>query len=159
MFARDSFTTTYSGPIVASGESLRKQKSDAEANRAFVGNQRAYRPQRAGIRAGGAGEAYRSGMMAAQQFASAPSANNAAMARRMDDQQALFDYQSAIAEEQDGLRRLLLDTDQTERTSQNALRKDKAFEFISSLQRQTDRQMGDMSRGNNFFGVLGSILS
>ena len=159
MFARDSFTTTYSGPVLASGESLGRAKSGAAAQRSFVGNERAYRPQMTGVRAGSKGSVYRAGLLGDTKAAEAGDHYAAQLARMADDSQARLDYGSSVAEEQEGLRRLLFDTDQTERFAQNALRKDNAFAFISDRQRATDRKMGRMSRGNEFFGVLGSILS
>ena len=159
MFARDSFTTTYSGPILASGESLGRAKSEAAANRAFVGNERGYIPQMTGVRAGSKGSVYRAGLLGDQKATAAGDAYAAQIARMADDAKARADFQGGVAQEQDGLRRLLFDTDQTERFAENAMRKDKAFAFVSDRQRAADRQMGRMSRGNDFFGVLGSILS
>lgn len=159
MFARDSFTSTYSGPVMASGESLSRAKSGAASNRAFVGNQRAYLPQMQGVRAGSKGSVYRAGLLGDTKAGMAGDHYAAQMARIADDASSRLDYGTSAAEEQEGLRRLLFDTDQTERFSQNALNKDRAFSYISALQRDTDRRMGRMTRGNQFFGVLGSILS
>jgi hypothetical protein len=159
MFARDSFTTTYSGPVLASGESLGRAKSDAAAKRSFVGNERAYIPQMAGVRAGSKGSVYRAGLLGDSKANEAGDHYAAQLARMADDSQSRLDYSTGVAEEQEGLRRLLFDTDQTERYSQNASAKDNAFAYISSLQRDADRRMGRMSRGNEIFGVLGSILS
>lgn len=159
MFARDSFTSTYSGPVMASGESLARAKSQAASNRAFVGNERAYRPQMSGVRAGSKGSVYRAGLLGDSKATAAGDHYAAQMARVADDAQARLDYGTSVAEEQEGLRRLLFDTDQTERFAQNSLAKDNAFSYISALQRDTDRQMGRLTRGNQFFGVLGSILS
>lgn len=159
MFARDSFTATYSGPIMASGESLSRAKSGAAANRSFVGNERAYIPQMTGVRAGSKGSVYRAGLLGDQKAAAAGDHYAAQLARMADDAKARLDFQTNSAQEQDGLRRVLFDTDQTERFAENALRKDQAFAVTSERQRAADRQMGRMARGNDFFGVLGSILS
>lgn len=159
MFARDSFTPTYSGPVLASGETLSRAKSQAASNRAFVGNERAYQPQMQGVRAGSKGSVYRAGLLGDSQAAQAGDAYAAQLARMADDAQSRLQYSTGMAEEQEGLRRLLFDTDQTERYAQNALRKDKAFEQLSAMQRAADQQMGRMSRGNDFFGWLGGLLS
>lgn len=159
MFARDSFTSTYSGPVLASGESLSRAKSGAASNRAFVGNERAYRPQMQGVRAGSKGSVYRAGLLGDAQAAQAGDAYAAQLARMADDADSRLDYSKNMAEEQEGLRRLLFDTDQTERFAQNALRKDNAFAQISALQRSADQEMGRRSRGNQFFGWLGGLLS
>lgn len=159
MFARDSFTSTYSGPILASGESLGRKKSEAASNRAFVGNERAYRPQMQGVRAGSRGSVYRAGLLGDAQAAQAGDAYAVELSRMADDASSRLEYSKGMAEEQEGLRRVLLDTDQTERFAQNALRKDNAFAQLSDLQRSTDRQMGRLSRGNDFFGWLGGLLS
>lgn len=159
MFARESFTPTYSGPILASGETLGRAKSGAAANRAFVGNERAYRPQMQGVRAGSKGSVYRAGLLGDTQATQAGDAYAAQLARMADDADARLQYGSSMAEEQEGLRRVLFDTDQTERFAQNALRKDNAFSQMAGLQRKTDMRMGRMSRGNEFFGWLGGLLS
>jgi len=144
---------------VASGETLGRAKSQAASNRAFVGNQRAYIPQMTGVRAGSRGSVYRAGLLGDTQAAQAGDAYAAQLARMADDAQSRLQYSTGIAEEQDGLRRLLFDTDQTERFAQNALRKDNAFAHMSGLQRQADMQMGSQSRGNQFFGWLSGLLS
>lgn len=159
MFARDSFTSTYSGPILASGESLARAKSGAASTRAFVGNERAYRPQMQGVRAGSKGSVYRAGLLGDAQASQAGDAYAAELARMADDASSRLDYSRGMAEEQEGLRRLLFDTDQTERFAQNALRKDNAFAEISARQRSADREMGSRSRGNQFFGWLSGLLS
>lgn len=161
MFSRDSFTPTYSGPVLASGETLGRAKSEAGAGRSFVGNERAYQPktQMAGVRAGSKGSVYRAGLLGDQQAAAAGDHYAAQLARMSNDADARLEYDTRTGEEQEGLRRLLFDTDQTERTSQNAFTKDKAFESVSGRQRQGDAQMGRMARKNQVFGLLGNIFS
>lgn len=146
---------------MASGETLGRAKSEAAAGRSFVGNQRAYQPntQMKGVGAGSKGSVYRSGLLGDQQAAQAGDHYAAQLARMQDDAESRLEYSTRMGEEQEGLRRLLFDSDQTERTSKNALRKDQAFAAVSQRQRTADRQMGRMSRGNEVFGLLGSIFS
>lgn len=161
MFARDTYRPTFTGPIRGSAETLSQNKSQAGATRSFVGNARAFAPQAQmqGVRAGGAGTNYRAGMAGNAAAAQAGDHHQAQIARIAEDGQARDAYAGNRAEEQDGLRRLLFDRDQTERTSANALRKDNAFARTSDRQRMGERTMGQRARGNDFFGFLGGLLS
>jgi hypothetical protein len=161
MFARDTFRTTYSGPIKASGETLSQAKSQAGAGRSFAGNQRAFRaqPQMQGVRAGSRGADYRAGIMADQQAAQAGDHFQAQIARMAQDGQARDQYLTNRTEEQDGLRRLLFDLDQTDNIADNALRKDLAFANVAGRQRQADQVMGRRSRKNAWLNVLGGLFS
>lgn len=159
MFARDSYKPTYSGPFMATGETLSRAKSSAGANRSFVGNERAYRPVNQGVRAGSKGSVYRAGLLADTSAAQAGDHHAAAMGRVMDDAQSKAQFQMNMADEADGLRRLLFDTDQTRNISENALRKDLAYQDISAQQRQAQRRMGQLSRDTGFFGWLGGLFS
>lgn len=161
MFARDTFRTTFSGPIKASGETLGQAKSQAGAMRSFAGNQRAFQnqAQAQGVRAGARGANYRAGIMADQQAAQAGDHFQAQIARMAQDGEARDQYLTNRTEEQDGLRRLLFDIDQTQNIADNALRKDLAFANVSGRQRQADQVMGKRSRKNAWIGVLGSLFS
>lgn len=163
MFARDTFTSTYTGPFLASGESLFRAKSDAAANRAFAGNERAYREtdkgSKRGIRAGSKQDAYRAGLQADAQGAAAGDYQSVGLARLLDDAKSRLAFQTSVAEEQEGLRRLLFDTDQTRNIAENALRKDIAYQSLSQRQRNADRRMGEMNRDTSIFGWLGGLIS
>jgi hypothetical protein len=159
MFARDTYSPTYSGPFMATGESLSRAKSTAGANRSFVGNDRAYRPVNQGVRVGSKGSVYRAGLLGDASAAQAGDHNAAAMGRVMDDAQSRMAFQMNRAEEQDGLRRLLFDTDQTRNMAENALRKDMSYTNLSQQQRDAQRRMGQLSRDTGFFGWLGGIFS
>lgn len=159
MFMRETYAPTYSGPFMATGETLSRAKSTAGSNRNFVGNVRAYKPQNAGVRAGSRGAEYRGGMIADSQAAQAGNHNAAAINRAMDDAQSRFAFQSNMAEEAEGLRRLLLDTDQTDRTAENALRRDTSFRDLSSRARQANYRIGQDSRDISWLGWLGGIIS
>jgi len=159
MFARDTYRPTFSGPIKASGETLSQNKSQAGATQSFVGNKRAFLPQMQGVQAGGVGSNYRAGLAGNMQAAQAGDHNQAQIARMVQDGEAADAFAGNRAEEQDGLRRLLFDRDQTERTSDNALRKDMSFAKTSDRQRMGERTMSQRARGNDFFGFLGGLLS
>jgi hypothetical protein len=62
MFSNGSFPQTYTGPITASGDLVRRLRSSGMAQGEFAGNERAFRPQKMGIGAGSAANAYRSGV-------------------------------------------------------------------------------------------------
>jgi hypothetical protein len=160
MFARDTFTSTFTGPITASGETLSQAKSQAGAQRSFAGNQRGYlnQTQGPGVRAGSRGSVFRSGLMSDMAAAQAGEAAQAQINRIAQDGQARDNYFGMLTEERDGLRRLLFDSDQTENIADNALQKDMAFSRVSGLQRLGDQTLGRRARKNQGISFLTGLL-
>lgn len=70
MFASGTFESTYSGPILASGENVRRARNDARAMAAFAGQPRAFMPQVGGVGAGSRMNRYRAGLEADRRTAS-----------------------------------------------------------------------------------------
>lgn len=160
MFMRDSFTSTYSGPFLASGETLSRARSQASADRDLAGNQRAYLQRNRGVQAGNKGSVYRAGLLAETQAANAGHMNAANVARAADDAATRMGFQTSMAEEGEGLRRLLFDRDQTMNMSENSLRKDMAYRQVGNERRRADSKLGSMSRETpGLFGWINNLVS
>lgn len=109
MFSNDSFPQTYSGPIFASGDLVRRLRSSGMAQANFAGNERAFRPQQMGIGAGSGVSAYRGGIASDAERAKGYAEGMKPLGdyERMKAQSE-FDYQTGSAAEQAGIRGLLL---------------------------------------------------
>lgn len=158
MFTRDSFQPTYSGPMLASGETLRRSISDAGANQSFVGNQRAYRPMTQGISAGSKAQQYRTNLMADTQAANAGDYRSAYLDYLSGNANAQAAFDRNATQERDSLRRLLLDTDSTDRTSDLESREARYFQELKRKERLTNRRMGAAQRSSGIFGFLGGLF-
>jgi hypothetical protein len=158
MFTRGSFAPTYSGPMLASGETLRRAVSDAGANQSFVGNQRGYQPRNKGVSAGSKAMQYRANMMADTQAASQGGFQSAYLQHLTDNAQARSAFDRNASQERDSLRRLLLDTESVDRTSDLAQRQDQYFSELKRRERAAERRIGDYNRQGGIMGFLGSLF-
>ena len=95
MFASGTLQTTYSGPIFATGETVRRARNDARSMAGFAGQSRAYRPQTGGVGAGSRMAQYRAGIEADRRAADQIGRS----------QQALFDSLSIYDNVAMGLRK------------------------------------------------------
>jgi hypothetical protein len=144
--------------MLASGDTLRRSVSDAGANQSFVGNQRAYRPMGKGISAGSKAAQYRANMMADTQAASSGGFQSAYLQYLTDNAQTRSAFDRNAAQERDSLRRLLLDTEAVDRTSDLAQRQDQYFNELKKKERKADRRIGEYNRQGTVTGFLGSLF-
>jgi len=158
MFKRDSYTATYQGPVLASGETLRQSVSNTGAMRAFAGNERAYRPQNQGVGAGSRAARFQSRMGAQQAMAQAPDFRSAYLARLAENADTQLQYEGSAADERDTLRRLLFDVDQTTAVSNTALRGDRQQQELGRLSRRANEQIGEANRRGTILGFLGGLF-
>ena len=63
MFAPTTFKPTYSGPITATGETMRRARSDAVSQGLAQANRRAIRPMQTGVQAGTGNQRYRTNLL------------------------------------------------------------------------------------------------
>lgn len=159
MFSRDSFTPTYSGPMLASGDTLRRAVSDAGANQSFAGNQRAFRPMTKNISAGSKAQQYRAGLMADSQAAATGDYRSAYLDYLANNAQAQSAFSQNAAQERDSLRRLLLDTEGVARTSDLSARQDKYFQELKDRERKAESRIAGMQRSSGLFGFLTGLFS
>lgn len=109
MYSNGSFPQTYFGPIVASGDIVRRLRSSGMAQAEFAGNQRAVPRSFRGIAADSASSRYMRGVTADTERAR----GYAEAMKPLGDYQrsvanAQFDYETGSAAEQAGIRDLLL---------------------------------------------------
>jgi hypothetical protein len=109
MFSSGTFPQTYFGPIVASGDTVRRLRSSGMAQAEFAGNERAYQPKKMGIGAGSGAARYQQGIASDSERAKR---YTEAMQPLGDYQRAManaqFDFETGSAAEQAGIRDLLL---------------------------------------------------
>lgn len=159
MFASGTFDSTYSGPILASGENARRAKNDARAMAAFAGQSRALVPQVGGVGAGGRMGRYRAGLesdrRAAEQYGRAQQSMFDNLASNSESQ---FQYQNNQADELNRLRALMLDRNRIDQNFDLTLRGD---QFDSELfKRQLDAQayQAAKQRRSSFLSSLLDII-
>ena len=159
MFASGTFDTTYSGPILASGENARRAKNDARAMAAFSGQQRAFMPQTGGVGAGSRMNRYRAGLeadrRAAEQYGQAQQSMFENLANNAESG---FQYQNNQADELNRLRALMLDRSRIDQNFDLTLRGD---QFDSELfKRQLDAQayQAAKQRRSSFLSSLLDII-
>lgn len=108
MFAPETYRPTYVGPFMATGESLRRARNDAQAAGDAQAVRRAYLPQRAGVQAGSRNDFLRSSLMAdSQQMQSNAQAMQAYNELAQSNANANLQGQIDLSKEMAGLRDLL----------------------------------------------------
>jgi len=159
MFASGSFETTYSGPILATGENVRRARNDARAMAAFAGQSRAYMPQTGGIGAGSRMSRFRAGLeadrRAAEQFGRG---QQSVFENLANDAEGRFQYQNNQSDELNKLRTLMLDRNRVDQNFDLTLRGDR---FDSELfRRQLDAQayQAAKQRRSSFLSSLLDIV-
>lgn len=159
MFASGTFDTTYSGPILASGENAKRARNDARAMAAFAGQSRALTPQVGGVGAGSRMTRYRTGLesdrRAAEQYGRAQQSMFDNLASNAESQ---FQYQNNQSDELNRLRALMLDRNRVDQTFDLTLRGDR---FDSELfKRQLDAQayQAAKQRRSSFLSSLLDII-
>jgi len=108
MFAPSTYSPTYSGPITATGETMRRARNDSVAQGLSRANRRMVRPMQQGVRAGTGNQRYRTNLLAGlgeqdARLAGAQAYNTYAQ----ENAAAGLQYQANLANEMAGLRDLM----------------------------------------------------
>ena len=159
MFAGGTFETTYSGPILASGENARRARNDARAMAAFAGQARAYAPQTGGIGAGSRMNRFRSGLEADRRMAEQYGRSQQSLFENLaNDAESRFQYQNNQSDELNKLRALMLDRNRIDQNFDLTLRGDRIDSEL--FQRQLDAQayQAAKQRRSSFLSTLLDII-
>ena len=160
MFAGTAFTPTYSGPIRASGEIMRRSRNSAMAQSEFAGNQRAVRPmQMMGIGAGNGRDQYRTGLASDVERAKGFAAAQQSVADHENMlAQANLTYQTNDADEMAGIRNLLLGNRRTDQSSDLDLRGLDIGAKLSGKQRRVQNESARLQRSATVGGILAGLF-
>lgn len=159
MFASGSYPPTLSGPILASGETMRRNRGAAMAQSAFAGNQRAFRQQR-GIGAGTQLDAYRAGMRADTEAAKGyASAQRSLLDGLMSDADARFQFETNRAGEESGIRDLLLRRRSTDQGNELELRGLEIERRLQDRQRAVENEARRLARNASTGGILMGVFT
>lgn len=159
MFADDTFQTTYSGPITATGETFRRQRNDARALGNLLGDSRGYMQQGRGIGAGSKMLRYRAGIegdrASQEQFAKAQAAmGDEALANA----NANLQFRSNQADEANRMRSLMLDKDRVDQNFDLTKRGDQFDSDLFRRQLRAERYAQRKQRQGGFFSTLLDIF-
>lgn len=159
MFASGTYTPTYSGPITASGDLLRRLRNSGMAKAEFSGNERAFRPMKVGIGAGSGMTRFQGGITGDNERAKGFAAAQKAFG---DYEQNLADarlaYQTGAAEEMAGIRGLRT---QQRRIDQNAdldLRKIGIDTALNEYRRQQENRASVLANRSGIGGLLAGLF-
>lgn len=159
MFASGTFDTTYSGPILASGENARRARNDARAMAAFTGQSRAFMPQVGGVGAGSRMSRYRAGLEAdrrgAEQYGKAQQSIFENLANNTESQ---FQYQSNQADELNRLRALILDRNRIDQNFDLTLRGDRFDSELFKRRLDAEAYQAAKQRRSSFLSTLLDIV-
>lgn len=159
MFATGTFDTTYSGPILASGENVRRARNDARAMAAFTGQSRAFAPQVGGVGAGSRMTRYRAGLesdrRAAEQYGRAQQSIFENLANNTESQ---FQYQSNQADELNRLRALMLDRNRIDQNFDLTARGDRFDSELFKRRLDAEAYQAAKQRRSSFLSTLLDIV-
>lgn len=161
MFATDTFTPTYSGPIYASGEALRRTRNLAMAQSAFAGNQRAFNPVNTerNIAAGSGARMYQAGLNAdTARGEGYAAAQDAMTGNAIGNAGALLQYQTNRANEQNNIRNLILGRDATKQQSALDLRELQKQVQAQEAERRNYATMQGYQRRSSVTGILTGLF-
>lgn len=160
MFAQDTYNPTYSGPILASGDNLRRARNSAMQQSQFQGNVRAFRPQGLGIGAGSKMSAFRAGLLAdAERFKGMTAAQQAYQDNVLSNAEARMAFQRNQAEEDAGIRSLRTSRLQTDQKGELDYRDLRIGTALQERQRQVENQARDATRGASMGGLLMGLFT
>lgn len=133
----NTYSTTFSGPIAKNPRNFDVARGEAMAQASFQGNPRQFNQQAGkGVGAGGAMQAYRSGVMGDTEASKAYAQAQQEMFNRFSEQPtANLQFQERLSGERGWMRDLLLDKDQTLNR-----------ERMSAYKRFVDVNLGDYER-------------
>ena len=159
MFAGGTFDTTYSGPILASGENARRGRNDARAMAAFAGQQRALVPQTGGVGAGSRMSRYRAGIEADRRAGEQYVASQQSLLENLANaSESRFQYQSNQADELNKLRSLMLDRNRIDQNFDLTLRGDRLDSDLFRRQMDAQAYQAGKQRRSSFLSTLLDII-
>lgn len=159
MFASGTLQTTYSGPIFATGETLRRARNDARSMAGFAGQSRAYRPQTGGVGAGGRMAQYRAGIEADRRAADQIGRSQQALFDSLSgDAESRFDFQNNQADELNKLRALMLDRNRIDQTFDLTLRGDQFDSDLNRRRLSAEAYQAGKQRRSSFLSSLLDII-
>jgi len=159
MFAANSYKPTFSGPMLASGEQLRRGKNSAMQQSAFAGNQRAYLPRNTGVRAGSKMADYQSGLQADAAMAKGyAEAQRLAQADQLYNAGATQRYQQNRAGEDAFLQNLLLGQRRIDEGSALDMAGIDTSEMLSQRQREVQEEAARLNRQASVGGILARLF-
>ena len=123
MFAPNTYRPTHSGPFLATGETMRRARNDAQAAGDAQSVSRGFMPMRRGVAAGSLSDSLRSNMMADSQAMQAQAQSMQGYNQMaQDNAMANLQYQTNLAREMGGLRDLLFSKESVDYGKQAAAR-------------------------------------
>lgn len=153
MFSVGSYTSTYTGPFEASGETLHRGRAEARAAGAAAGERRAYMAPGRGVGAGSGAMRYRAGLEAdrnaAQQYGAA---QQSLLSNLMGNAESRLMYENNQADELNLLRALQMQRDSADQNFALQLRGDNYERLLNKTKLRTERDVG---AGQNFTDILG----
>jgi len=159
MYAGGTFETTYSGPILASGENARRARNDSRAMAAFAGQSRAYAPQTGGIGAGSRMSRYQSGIEADRRMAEQYGRSQQSLFENLaSDAESRFQYQNNQADELNKLRSLMLDRNRIDQNFDLTLRGDRIDGELFKRQLDAQAYQAAKQRRASFLSTLLDII-
>jgi hypothetical protein len=159
MFAADSYPPTYSGPVEASGEQMRRNRGQSMAQAAFRGNSRMFRRQK-GTGAGTQLDAYRSGMQADTEAAKGyANAQQTLFDQLTANADANFSFQTNRAGEESSIRDLLLNRKNTDQSNQLELREIDIQRRLQARQRAVENESRRLARAASVGGMLMGLFT
>lgn len=157
MFADNTYTPTFTGPIYASGEALRRSRNMAMAQSEFGAAQRGLVPRdmRRGIQAGSASQNYLGGLFSDAQRSTGTAAAQQMLAENaMQNAGATLAFQGNQAQEQASIRNALLDRDRIGQNSELDLRELQKQVQAQRRQRQVETEIANRERRSRLGGLL-----
>ena len=159
MFASGTFQTTYSGPIFATGETLRRSRNDARSMAGFTGQTRAYRPQTGGIGAGSQMAQYRAGLEADRRSADQYGRSQQALFDSLsNDSESRFEFENNRADETNKLRALMLDRNRVDQNFDLTLRGDRNESDLNRRRLDAEAYQAAKQRRSSFLSSLLDII-
>jgi hypothetical protein len=159
MFASGTFESTYSGPILASGENVRRARNDARAMAAFAGQSRSFMPQVGGGGAGSRMNRYRAGLEADRRTAEQYGRSQQALFENLaDNAESRFQYQSNQADEHNRLRSLMLDRSRIDQNFDLTLRGDRFDSELFRRRLDAEAYQAAKQRRSSFLSTLLDIV-
>lgn len=160
MFAQGNYQPTYYGPIIASGDLIRRMRSSGMAQAEFQGAQRAFTPKKLGIGAGSAIMKYQGGIESDAKRAEGYAAAQQAFAdygQNIAD--ATLKYQQGASDELAGLRNLQTQQRTINQGAKLDMRKVDLDRQISDYQRSAQSEVNRLKNRSTVSGGLLGMIS
>lgn len=161
MFAPESYRPTYSGPITATGETMRRARNDAVATGLVNANRRAVRPNMKGVQAGTGMQNYRTNVLSGLGELDARAAGQQAYNQYAQGNAAAnLQFQANLANEMSGLRDLLFSRDSEDMQYGIGMEELAADRLLNERQRAAGLSVGrarlDAGTASILSGLVGS---